>query len=385
MRKICVVTGSRAEYGLLFSLMTALKKSRSWRLQVVVTGMHLAPEFGLTYREIEKDGFSIDEQIEMQLSSDTPVGTAKSVGLGIIGFADAFTRLKPDIIILLGDRYEIFAAAQAAMIEKIPIAHIAGGDVTEGAFDEAIRHSITKMAQLHFVTNAKSWQRVRQLGENPAYIFNVGHIGIDLINALPRMSRAELEQDLGIKLCEKNLLITFHPATLDAEPSEMQFDELLFALKRLGRNIGLIFTHPNADPEGRRIIRKIEEFTAQHLNAVSFPSLGQLRYYSMIEQVDAVVGNSSSGVYEVPSFHKPTINIGDRQKGRLLAPSVICCPAQRAAIFDAVQKAFELNCINSENPYGDGGSVVKILEILGRFKNFKPLVKKQFFEMDETL
>lgn len=383
MRKICVVTGSRAEYGLLFGLMAALKKKRGLRLQVVAAGMHLAPEFGLTYREIEKDGFSIDEKVEMQLSSDTPAGTAKSIGLGIIGFADAFARLQPDILVLLGDRYEIFAAAQAAMVAKIPIAHIAGGDVTEGAFDEAIRHSITKMAQLHFVTNSKSLQKVRQLGENPDHIFNVGHIGIDLINTLPRMGRAELERDLAIKLLEKNLLITFHPATLDAQPAEMQFDELLAALKQLGGDIGLIFTYPNADPEGRRIIRQIQDFISSRSNAVSFPSLGQLRYYSMLEQVDAVVGNSSSGVYEVPSFHKPTVNIGDRQKGRLFASSVICCPAQRTEILNAIQKALQLDCAGSENPYGNGGSAEKIAEILGTFPDFKPLIKKHFFEVTE--
>ncbi|WMJ83313.1 UDP-N-acetylglucosamine 2-epimerase [Oscillospiraceae bacterium LTW-04] len=383
MRKICVVTGSRAEYGLLLGLMAALKKRRNLRLQVVVTGMHLAPEFGLTYRQIEKDGFLIDEKVEMQLSSDTPVGTSKSIGLGIIGFADAFARLRPDLLVVLGDRYEIFAAAQAAMIAKIPIAHIAGGDVTEGAFDEAIRHSITKMSQLHFVTNSKSWQRVRQLGENPAYIFNVGHIGLDLINTLPRMSRAELERDLGIKLYDKNLLITFHPVTLDAQPSEKQFTELLAALKWLGDDIGLIFTHPNADPEGRRIICQIEDFIVTHPNAVSFPSLGQLRYYSIIGQVDAVVGNSSSGVYEVPSFHKPTVNIGDRQKGRLFAPSVICCPAQRDEIFDAIQKALQLDCTGSENPYGNGGSIEKTVGILGSFPDFKSLIKKQFYEVTQ--
>lgn len=381
MQKICVVTGSRAEYGLLYTLMVAIKKERHMRLQVVVTGMHLSPEFGLTYREIEKDGFPIDEKVEMQLSSDTPVGTAKSIGLGVIGFADAFSRLQPDLLVILGDRYEIFAAAQAAMVARIPIAHIAGGDVTEGAFDEAIRHSITKMSQLHFVTNSKSMQRVKQLGENPAHIFNVGHIGIDRIKALKRMSRIELEQNLAFKFLDKNLLITFHPVTLDVQSSGRQFGELLAALEQLGGNTGLIFTHPNADPEGRDIIRLTQDFISRHANAAVFPSLGQLRYYSMIEQVDAVVGNSSSGVYEVPSFHTPTVNIGDRQKGRLFASSVICCPAEKAEITKALQNAFNMDCTRSVNPYGNGGSVKKLLNILKSFADYKPLIKKPFYEV----
>lgn len=378
MQKICVVTGSRAEYGLLGGLIAALENEPDFRLQLVVTGMHLAPEFGLTYREIEADGFSIDERVEMQLSSDTGVGTAKSVGLGVIGFADAFARLMPDLLLILGDRYEIFAAAQVALMAKIPIAHIAGGDVTEGAFDDAIRHCITKMAQLHFVTNAQSLQRVLQLGEDPAHVFNVGHIGIDILNALPRMSRAELEQYLCFKFRNKNLLITFHPATLDSQPAAAQFGELLAALAGLGDDVGLIFTHPNADPGGREVIRMAEAFASRHTNAAVFPSLGQRRYYSVIEQVDAVVGNSSSGVYEVPSFHKPTVNIGDRQQGRLFASSVLCCPAQREQITDAIQKAFYLDCTDSVNPYGDGGSISKIVKILRSYTDFMPLIKKRF-------
>ncbi len=380
MPKICVVTGSRAEYGLLGGLLAALKSEPSFCLQVVATGMHLAPEFGLTFREIETDGFLIDEKVEMQLSSDTRVGTAKSVGLGVIGFADTFARLMPDLLLLLGDRYEIFAAAQAAYIARIPIAHIAGGDVTEGAFDEAIRHSITKMAQLHFVTNAASRQRVLQLGEDPAYVFNVGHIGIDILNALPRMGRAGLERDLGFKFLQKNLLITFHPATLDTQPAAAQFGELLAALEGLGGEVGLIFTHPNADPGGREIIGLTKDFVSRHANAAMFPSLGQRRYYSVIEQVDAVVGNSSSGIYEVPSFHRPTVNIGDRQRGRLFAPSVISCPAQKGRIANAIQAAFSLDCTDSVNPYGNGGSIAKIVAVLKSCGDFKPLIKKRFYE-----
>ena len=274
-RKICVVTGTRAEYGLLHPLMKEIGKDQDLQLQVSVTGMHLSPEFGLTFREIEEDGFVIDCKVEMLLSSDTPTGIAKSVGLGIIGFADAFRQLTPDLLVLPGDRYEILAAAQAALIARIPIAHIAGGDTTEGAFDEAIRHSITKMSHLHFVTNEQSMQRVRQLGENPAHIYDAGSPGIDRILSLPPIERSLLEKSLGFTLKKRNLLITFHPVTLDLQSSGQQFGEMLDALDTLGPETGLLFTMPNADPEGREIIRLLDHFVSLHPNAVSFSSLGQ--------------------------------------------------------------------------------------------------------------
>ncbi len=382
-RKICVATGTRAEYGLLAKVMKMIDEDQEFQLQVVVTGMHLAPEYGLTYTELEADGFTIDRKVEMLLSSDTPIGITKSIGLGIISFAEVFAQLQPDLIVLLGDRFEILAAAQAALIAKIPLAHIAGGDITEGAFDEAIRHSITKMSQLHFVTNEASWQLVRQLGENPDYIFNVGSPGIDRIIELQRMNRSELEQSLQFTFLEKNLLITYHPVTLENEPSSKQFQELLAALHNLGPDIGLIFTKPNADPEGRELLSLLDEFVSKHRNACVHTSLGQVRYFSTIAQVDAVVGNSSSGVYEVPSFQKPTVNIGDRQKGRLLASSVITSPPNQAAIEAAIRKAFVMDCSTTVNPYGNGTSSTKILQTIKSIPDYKALLKKRFYRVGE--
>ena len=382
-RKLCVVTGTRAEYGLLNPLLKAIEKEQCFQLQLVVTGAHLSPEFGLTYREIEQDGFTIERKVELLLSSDTPVGIAKSIGLGIIGFAEVFDQLRPDLLVLLGDRYEILAAAQAALIAKIPVAHIGGGDTTEGAFDEAIRHSITKMAHLHFVTNEESAQRVRQLGENPAQIYNVGSLGIDRILSLPRMSRAELNQSLGFSFKSRNLLVTFHPVTLDSEPATHQLQELLKALDELGGEFGLIFTKPNADPESRELIRMTEEFAAAHPNAAVYSSLGQLRYFSLIQQVDAVVGNSSSGLYEVPSFHKPTVNIGDRQKGRLLASSVFSCSPQKEKIFQTIREALAADCTAAVNPYGEGDSAEKILTVLKSVPDYNILLKKRFYRIQK--
>ena len=380
-RKICVVTGTRADYGLLRPLMNEIKKDQELQLQIIATGMHLSPEFGLTYLEIEEDGFTIDTKIEMLLSSDTPVGITKSIGLAIIGFADALHQLQPDLLILLGDRYEILAAAQAALIAKIPIAHIAGGDTTEGAFDEAIRHSITKMSHIHFVTNEKAFQRVKQLGENPRFIYNVGSTAIDsIINIVP-MDRSELEKALQFKFLQKNLLITFHPVTLECQASGRQFNELLKALHDLGSEIGLIFTKPNADPEGREIIRLIDDFVSSHSNAVTYTSLGQKLYFSLIKYVDAVVGNSSSGIYEVPSFKKPTVNIGDRQKGRLMASSVINCAPEKSEIEKAIREAFVKDCSDTVNPYGDGNSSAKIIQIIKSIDDYKSLLKKHFFEI----
>lgn len=381
MRKICVVTGSRAEYGLLYWLLRGIAADRELELQIIATGMHLSSEFGLTYRVIEDDGFVINEKVEMLLSSDTPVGVAKSIGLGVIGFADAFDRLRPDIVVLLGDRYEILAAAQAALIAPIPVAHIAGGDTTEGAFDEAIRHSISKMSHLHFVTNELAARRVRQLGENPEHIFNAGSPGLDYIKRLKLLTRTELENRLGFEFKQKNLLVTFHPVTLDNVASGEQFRQVLTALDSLDDRVGIIFTAANSDPGGHELNQLVEEFTSTHCNAKGYTSLGQMAYLSVISQVDAVVGNSSSGLYEVPSFKKPTVNIGDRQKGRLEAASVINCPAEAGAIRAAITEAFRKDCSETVNPYGDGESSVKILKVLRDIADFKALLKKRFFEV----
>ena len=380
-RKICVVTGSRAEYGLFSGVMQGIQDDPDLELQIIATGMHLSPEFGLTYRVIEEDGFQINAKVEMLLSSDTAVGVAKSIGLGVIGFAEALDRLRPDLLILLGDRFEVLAAAEAALIARIPIAHIGGGDTTEGAFDESIRHSITKMSQLHFVTNDVAARRVRQLGENPAHIYNVGSPGIDQIKRLKLIDREALEETLGFKFKEKNLLITFHPVSLDFQTAAEQFQQLLDVLSQLGAEVGLIFTKPNSDPEGRLIMRMIDDYVAKYSNASGHISMGQLLYLSTIAQVDVVVGNSSSGLYEVPSFKKPTVNIGDRQKGRLQATSVINCVPQFEDIRRAILTALETDCSETVNPYGDGNSSMNILKKIKQISNFQALIKKRFFDL----
>ena len=381
-RKICVVTGTRAEYGMLYWLLREIGSDSEIELQIIATGMHLSPEFGLTYKVIEKDGFKIDYKVEMLLSSDTPVGIAKSMGLGVIGFADAYSQLKPDLIVLLGDRFEILAAAQAALVAKIPIAHLVGGDTTEGAFDEAIRHSITKMSHLHFVTNELSAKRVRQMGENPEHVFTVGSPGLDWIEKVKLLNKTDLEKALNFELREKNLLITFHPVTLEHASSSLQFQELLNALHSLNDDVGFIITMPNADTEGRYLIKMIERFVATYPQAKAFTSLGQVLYLSTMAHVDAVVGNSSSGLYEAPSFKIPTVNIGDRQKGRLRATSVIDCEPHANLISNAIQEAFTKDCSAITNPYGDGHSSERIISIIKSFSDYQELLKKRFYEME---
>lgn len=383
MKKICVVTGARADYGLCRWVMEGIHQSLELELQLVVTGMHLSPEFGMTVDAIESDGFVIDRKIEMLLSSDTAVGVTKSMGLGMIGFSDALAELKPDLMLLLGDRYEIFAAAASAMIARIPIAHLHGGETTEGAFDEAIRHSITKMSHLHFVAAEKYRRRVIQLGEKPEHVFNVGGLGVDNILRLQLLSRDALEDALGFKLAKRNLLITFHPVTLEQGTSVHQIDELLAALSEL-RDTGLIFTMPNADTEGRVLFRKIEDFCSGHPQAHAFTSLGQLRYLSCIRHVDGVVGNSSSGLTEVPSFKKGTINIGDRQRGRLRAVSVIDCEPEQHSIRKALERLFSSELHDElptvKNPYGDGGASDAVVSILEQI-SIDGLLKKTFHDL----
>lgn len=381
-RRVCVVTGSRAEYGLLCWLMQEIQASPVLELQVVATGMHLSPEFGLTFRNIEEDGFRIDERVEMLLSSDTPAGIAKSIGLGTIGFADAFARLKPDIVVLLGDRFEIFAAAQAALVARIPLAHLHGGETTEGAIDEAFRHAITKMAHLHFTATEEYRQRVIQLGEDPARVFNFGAAAIDGIRNRKLLSRPELAQALGLSFGERNLLVTFHPVTLEADTAGQQFGELLAVLDDLP-DTRLIFTMPNADTGGRVIRSMIEGYVAEHPGrATAFGSLGQLRYFSVMGQVDAVVGNSSSGLIEAPSFHIGTINIGDRQKGRIKAASVIDCEPMRESIRGAFRRLyspdFQELLRKVANPYGDGPVANRIVRVLAEYP-LELILKKRFF------
>jgi GDP/UDP-N,N'-diacetylbacillosamine 2-epimerase (hydrolysing) len=383
VKKICVVTGTRAEYGLLRWVMEGIRQSPVLELQLIATGMHLSPEFGLTVEAIEADGFQVDRKVEMLLSSDTAVGVTKSMGLGLIGFADALAELKPDLLLVLGDRYEIFSAAAAAMIARIPIAHLHGGEATEGLIDEPIRHSLTKMSHLHFVAADEYRRRVIQLGEQPERVFHVGGLGIDNILRLKLLGREELAAELGFTFAARNLLITFHPVTLEHNTSAAQMDELLAALAELD-DTGLIFTMPNADTEGRVLFGQIEDFCAQQPRAAAYTSLGQLRYLSCIQHVDGVVGNSSSGLAEVPSFKKGTINIGDRQRGRLRAASVIDCEPERAAIGNALSQLFsarfQARLPAVDNPYGNGGASEAIVKELERV-DFDGLLKKCFHDL----
>jgi GDP/UDP-N,N'-diacetylbacillosamine 2-epimerase (hydrolysing) len=383
MKKICVITGSRAEYGLLRWVMQGIKDDPALRLQIIATGMHLSRDFGLTYREIEKDGFRIDRKVKMLTGSDTPVGIAKSMGKGLIGFADALNELKPNLIVVLGDRFEIFSAVAAALVARIPVAHLHGGELTQGAFDDAIRHSITKMSSLHFVAAKEYRQRVIQLGEQPHRVFTMGGLGIDNIRKLRLLKREELEAALNFKLGKKNLLVTFHPVTLESDAGLKQMSELLNVLGRL-KDTKLIFTLPNADTNNRKLIKMVKRFVSRHPNARAYPSLGQLRYLSCIAQVDGVVGNSSSGLAEVPSFRKGTINIGDRQKGRLQAISVINCQATRQSIGIAIRRLysrdFQAKLSQVHNPYGTGGASDKVVKFL-KGCSLDSLFKKAFYDL----
>jgi len=382
-RKVCVVTGTRAEYGLLYWLMKEIESDDTLELQLIVTGMHLSPEFGLTYKEIEKD-FKIDKKIEMLLSSDSAIGISKSMGLAQISFAEAYDELKPDILVVLGDRYEIFSAVSSAMIAGIPIAHLHGGETTEGAFDESIRHSITKMSHLHFTATDEYRNRVIQLGEHPSRVFNVGGMGIENIKRLKLLTKDEFEASIDFRLNKKNILVTFHPVTLENSTASAQFQELLNAIDKL-HDTHIIFTKANSDTDGRVINSMIDEYVSKNSNkSVGFTSLGQLRYLSALQFVDAVVGNSSSGLAEAPSFKIGTINIGDRQKGRIMAESVINCVSDEKSILNAFRKLYSDDFIEtfklSINPYGDGCASVKIIDELKRI-DLENILKKSFYDI----
>jgi len=382
-RKVCVVTGTRAEYGLLYWLMKEIEYDNNLELQLIATGMHLSPEFGLTYKEIEKD-FKIDKKIEMLLSSDTSIGISKSMGLAQISFSEAYEELKPNILVVLGDRYEIFSAVSSAMIARIPIAHLHGGETTEGAFDESIRHSITKMSHLHFTATDEYRDRVIQLGEQPNRVFNVGGLGIENIKRLKLLDKKAFETSINFKLNKKNILVTFHPVTLENSTASIQFQNLLDSINEL-ENTTIIFTKANSDTDGRVINSMIDEYVAKNSDkSVVFTSLGQLRYLSALQYVDGVVGNSSSGLAEAPSFKIGTINIGDRQKGRIKAQSVIESSPTKESIDKAFKKLyskeFQELLKSSKNPYGDGCASLKIIEEIKKV-NLDDIIKKSFYDI----
>ncbi len=384
-RKICVVTGTRAEYGLLYWLMKEIQNDDELQLQLIVTGAHLSPEFGLTYKIIEKDGFNIDEKIEILLSSDTPVAIIKSMGVELISFADALNRLKPDIMVVLGDRYEILVAVEAALVINIPVAHIHGGELSEGVIDDEIRHAISKMSLLHFTATETYRKRVIQLGEDPSRVFNVGAIGIDNIKRLKLLDRSEFEKSCGYQMKKINFLVTYHPVTLRNEDPSKEINELLIALDNYD-DAGIIFTQTNADTRGRTINTIIQGYVDKNKDRmIMIDTMGQLLYLSAIKHIDAVIGNSSSGIIEVPSFHKPTVNIGPRQRGRIKAKSVITCKEEhediKSAIDLALSESFKRSIENLVSPFGDGGTAEKIVSILKTCDISPNSIMKRFYDM----
>lgn len=385
MKKICVATGTRAEYGLLKPLIDKILLEPQWQLKLLVTGAHLSPEFGLTYQQIENDGLKIDIKVEMLLSSDTPEGITKSMGLGMIGYADALKVLKPDLLIVLGDRYEMLALVSTALIFKIPIAHISGGETTEGAYDDAIRHSITKMSHLHFASTELHKKRIIQLGENPKYTYNVGAIGLDNVFSMNLLTKTELEKELQIQFKKYNYLISFHPETLSLQSTETEFKTLLNAIDKQEDSF-FIFTHANADTNGRIINQMMSEFVGKHpQSSVLVSSLGSLRYLSVMKVVDAIIGNSSSGIVEAPSLRTATVNLGDRQKGRIQAASVLNSRVNEndilACIDEIKTQEFKDRLSHLKNPYGCGDTSRQIIEILKNI-NFKSFHTKKFYDAE---
>jgi GDP/UDP-N,N'-diacetylbacillosamine 2-epimerase (hydrolysing) len=385
MKKICIVTGTRAEYGLLRPLIEKINNDEEMELQLIATGTHLSSEFGMTYKEIEEDGFYITQKVETLLSSDSFVGISKSMGLGMISFSECFARLQPDLVLVLGDRYEIFSLAAAAYVARIPIAHLHGGETTEGAFDEAFRHSITKMSYLHFTSAEEYKNRVIQLGEDPSRVFNVGAIGIENIKTMNLLTKEELENSINFKFGEKTVLVTYHPVTLENNTSESQFADVLDALNQL-KDLKIIFTKTNSDTDGRIINNMIDDYVIKNSErAISFTSMGSKRYLSAMKYVDAVIGNSSSGIIEAPYFKVPTVNIGDRQKGRMQAESIIHCKNEKEDIVIGIQKGisaeFKSRLKEMESPYGNGDVSHKIIYFIK--EEFKKGInlKKNFYNL----
>lgn len=381
-RKICVVTGSRAEYGILRGLMKAIKDDPELQLQVIATNQHLSKLQGETYKEIENDGFTIDNKVYMadDDAPDNANSTAKAIGRGINGFADAFDALKPDLLLILGDRYEMLAVASTALIYKIPIAHLHGGEITEGAFDDAIRHAITKMSHLHFTSTEAYRKRVIQLGEQPDRVFNVGALGVENVTKTECMTREELERSLSFSITDKCFLCTYHPVTLSSMSSETQVLNLLKALDSF-KDYHIIFTYSNSDTSSQIIIRRIQEYVEDNSDRCMFiPSLGQRRYFSALRYMTAVIGNSSSGIIEVPSFGIPTLDIGDRQKGRIAAESVVHCGYSVEEIKGGLSRLIAYGHKQIDNPYYKEGTCSAIFDIIKNYP-LENIIQKRFYDI----
>lgn len=389
MKKICIVTGTRAEYGLLKPVIDRVYHANTMELHLVVTGMHLSPEFGLTYREIEEDGYPIDTKIEMLLSSDTSAGVTKSMGVALLGFADYFDENRPDIVVLLGDRYEALMAATAAMMARIPIAHIHGGETTEGAVDEAIRHSITKMSHLHFTAAEEYRNRVIQLGEQPQNVYCVGALGVENAKAVSLLDRKTLEESIGLTFRTPTIMVTYHPVTLENQTAGEQFGNLLKVIDR-HKELQVIFTKANADPNGRIVNQMIDDYVEKNRTRCrAYTSLGQLRYLSALQFCDLVMGNSSSGIIEVPTFGIPTVDIGDRQKGRVSAESVIHCEdGERdigSALVRAMSQEFRDSIRGIKNPYEGSHTSKQIIEVVEESLERGINLKKKFYDTGNVL
>ncbi|MFZ5906249.1 MAG: UDP-N-acetylglucosamine 2-epimerase [Nitrospirota bacterium] len=385
-RKICIITGSRAEYGLLYWIIKGIHEDSVLQLQLVVTGMHLSPEFGLTVKEIEKDRLPIAERVEMLLSSDTEKAIALSMGLGITGLASAYERLKPDILLVLGDRFEILSAVAAAVPFRIPIAHIHGGESTEGAMDESFRHAITKMSHIHFPSTEEYKKRILQMGENPARVFCFGAPGLDSIKKLNLLTRQQLSKTLNLPLDKAWGVVTYHPVTLEIKNSDKKnISEILHALNEF-YNVHWIFTLPNAETDSRTIIRDIKEHVQREPESSSLVgSLGQLKYLSLLQHASLMVGNSSSGLIEAPSFQLPVVNIGKRQQGRIRSRNVIDVTiAEKGSIINAIKKAlsyrFKTSLKNLKNPYGSGDASKKIIKVLKTI-SLHHIQQKKFYKV----
>ena len=383
MRKICIITGSRAEYGLLHSLLEKIKKDKNTKLQIIATCMHLLPKFGNTYKEIIKDGFKIDYKVKMPIPSSKPESITGATGLGMIGFSKAFLKLKPDLVVVLGDRFEVLSASFAALSKNIPIAHIHGGESTFGAIDEAIRHSITKMSTWHFAASKVYKKRIIQMGENPKRVYLVGSLGVERIKKIKFLSKTILEKKIKFKFEKKNILITFHPETLSNKSKKESFKNLLYALKKVD-DTSIIFTLPNADAGGDKIAKMIKAFTKLNKKKyIAFKSMGDKLYLSTMKYSDLVIGNSSSGIIEAPCFNIPTINIGDRQQGRLQAKSIINTKLNKLSISKSLKTAFlkKKKMNNIKNPYEIKNTSKKIFDLLKKTK-IKNLIKKKFNDID---
>ena len=386
MRKICVVTGTRAEYGLLSRLMKMIQDDKETLLQIVATNMHLSPKFGNTYQEIENDGFTIDYKIPIidEDAPDTATTTVLSLSKALAGFADAYNELKPDLVVVLGDRYEVLAAATAALIERIPIAHIHGGEVTEGAFDDAIRHSITKMSQLHFASTEAYRKRIIQLGEQPDHVFYTGAVGVENVKKLPLMSKEEIEKEIDFKIDENTILVTYHPVTLGKRTAKDDIDDFIAALEER-KNLRIIFTMPNSDTGSQFIVEAVNSFVNKNSDrAKAFKSLGVVRYLSVMKLMAAVVGNSSSGIVEVPSFGIPTLNIGDRQKGRIQADSTYNCLPDRGSVLKGLDKVlskeFHELASKAHNPYEKANTAEEIFKVISTYP-LEQLIQKHFYDI----